>query len=307
MGVTVKKLAEDLKLQELNYFENEDIEITITDLNRPGMQLAGFFQHFAYERVQIVGKVEHQFLNTLDKKTREKRFEELLSYDIPCLILSRNLEAHPELMMAAKKYKRKILRSGLNTTRLSSNIVNYLEDHLAPIITVHGVLMEVYGIGVLIVGKSGIGKSETAVELIKRGHLFLADDAVEIKRIGQDVLVGYAPEIIKHMLEVRGIGIMDVKSLFGVGAIKIKTDINLVVQLEDWDPNKDYDRLGADENHREILGVKIAEVTIPVKPARNIAVIVEMAARNHRLKVMGYNAAKVFSERLLKHLTEDNE
>jgi len=305
MAITIKKLVKDLKLEELNYLEDEEIDVITTDLNRPGMQLAGFFKHFANERIQIIGKVEHQFLNTLDRETREKRLDQLLSYDIPCLILSRDLEAHPELMMAAEKYKRKILRSGLNTTKLSSNLLNYLEEHLAPVITVHGVLMEVYGIGVLLVGKSGIGKSETAVELIKRGHLFIADDAVEIKRIGHDTLMGNPPEITQNMLEVRGIGIMDVKSLFGVGAIKIRTDINLVVELEDWDPDKSYDRLGADEKHRKILGVKISEITIPVKPARNIAVIVEMAARNHRLKVMGYNAAKVFSERLLAHLAKD--
>ncbi|NLM04279.1 MAG: HPr kinase/phosphorylase [Clostridiales bacterium] len=302
MAITVGDLIKELKLEELNSFDGNEIELVTADLNRPGMQLAGFLNHFANERVQIIGKVEHQFLNTLDSDTRRERLEKLLSYDIPCIILSRNLEPHVELINAAEKYKRKLLRSEISTTKLTSIITNYLEEKLAPNIIIHGVLMEIYGIGVLIIGKSGIGKSETAVELIKRGHLFLADDAVEIRRIGQDMLIGNAPELTKYMIEVRGIGIMDVKSLFGVGAIKIDTDINLVVKLEDWDPDKDYDRIGADEKYKEILGIKIPEITVPVKPARNIVVIIEMAARNHRLKAMGYNAAKEFNERLYRHL-----
>ncbi|SDL28852.1 HPr(Ser) kinase/phosphatase [Natronincola ferrireducens] len=303
--ITVKKLVNDLSLEELNQLQDrEDTRILTTDLNRPGIQLAGFFEYFAYERIQIIGKVEHRYLNTLDEKTKQERFDQILSYDVPCIILSRNLQAPKALMRAAEKYQRKILRSTLNTTKLISNLVNYLEDSLAATITLHGVLMDIYGIGVLITGKSGIGKSETAIELIKRGHLFVADDAVEIKRIGQEFLVGCSPEITKHMLEVRGIGIMDVKSLFGVGAIKIRTDINLVIGLEEWDSNKTYDRLGLDENFREILGMKVEEMVIPVKPARNIAVIIEVAARNHRLKKMGYNAAQAFNDRLLDHLTK---
>ncbi|AKL96719.1 HPr kinase/phosphorylase HprK [Clostridium aceticum] len=302
--ITVKKLIEDFRLTELNSSRQEDTKITTSDLNRPGIQLAGYFDHFAYERIQIIGKVEHRFLNTLDEKTRKERFDKILSHDIPCIILSRDLEAPKELMEAAEKYQRTILRSSLNTTRLISKLVIYLEENLADIITLHGVLMDIYGVGILITGKSGIGKSETAVELIKRGHLFVADDAVEVKKIGQDHLVGCAPEIVRHMMEVRGIGIMDVKSLFGVGAIKLRTDINLVVNLEEWDADKSYDRLGLDENFREILGIKVEEMVIPVKPARNIAVIIEVAARNHRLKIMGYNSAKAFSERLLDHLSD---
>ncbi|MCC5912380.1 MAG: HPr kinase/phosphorylase [Clostridiaceae bacterium] len=304
--ITVSQLVHDLGLEELNDLDGQSNPIDTTDLNRPGMQLSGFFDHYPHERIQIIGKVEHTYLNTLDAKTRQERLDKIFSYDIPCLIISRGLEVPEELLIAANKYQRKILRSNLNTTRLISKLINYLEDHLAPKTTLHGVLMDIYGVGVLIKGKSGIGKSETAVELIKRGHLFVADDAVEIKRIGQEFLVGGAPEITKHMLEVRGIGIMDVKSLFGVGAIKINTNIDMGIVLEEWDPTKTYDRLGLDESCTEILGMKVEEVTIPVKPARNIAVIIEVAARNHRLKKMGYNAAKAFNERLLDHLTKEN-
>ncbi|SNT15937.1 Hpr(Ser) kinase/phosphatase [Anaerovirgula multivorans] len=303
--ITVEKLVQDLELEELNHLQGESKKITTTELVRPGIQLGGFFDHFAYERIQIIGKVEHRFLSTLDEKTRRERFNRLFSYDIPCIIISRNLEPDKELMEAAERHQKKILRSSFNTTKLVSVLLNYLEDCLAPAVTLHGVLMDIYGIGTLITGKSGIGKSETAIELIKRGHLLVADDAVEVKRIGHEYLVGCAPEITRHMLEVRGIGIIDAKSLFGVGAIKNKSNIHMVVELEEWDPDKTYDRLGIDERHREILGMKIEEMVIPVKPARNIAVIIEVAARNHRLKYMGYNAAKAFSERLTKHLTKE--
>ncbi|ABR50203.1 HPr kinase [Alkaliphilus metalliredigens QYMF] len=306
-SITVEKLMKDLNMEELNSIEATALLISTTDLNRPGMQLAGFFDYFAYERIQIIGKVEHRYLETLDTKTRKERLDRMMSYDIPCLIISRGLEVPEELLCTANKYQRKILRSHKNTTKLISKVINYLEDTLAPTITLHGVLMDIYGVGVLITGKSGIGKSETAVELIKRGHLLVADDAVEIKRIGHEVLQGCAPEIIRHMIEVRGIGILDVKSLFGVGAIKIKTDIDLIIDLEEWDSTKSYDRLGLDDNHREILGMKIDEVTIPIKPARNIALIIEVAARNHRQKKMGYHAAQEFNDRLMKSLEEKSQ
>ncbi|GAB6084935.1 HPr(Ser) kinase/phosphatase [Alkaliphilus crotonatoxidans] len=302
--ITVKDLIEDLQLEEINHPSTEIRHITTMELNRPGIQLAGFFYYFAYERIQIIGKVEHCYLSTLYPDIRQQRFNKLLSYDIPCVIISRNLEIYDELLVAAEKYQRKILRSGLNTTKLTNKLVNYLEDKLAPTITLHGVLMDIYGVGVLITGKSGIGKSETAVELIKRGHLLVADDSVEIKGIGNDLLMGGAPELIRHMIEVRGIGIMDIKSLFGVGAIKEQTQINLVISLEEWDPNKSYDRLGLDDSYREILGVKVNEVVIPVKPARNVALLIEVAARNYRQKEMGYHAAKEFNERLMNHLSD---
>jgi HPr kinase/phosphorylase len=302
--LTVEKLIEDMQLEEITFPNKVNIQITTTDLNRPGIQMAGYFDCFAYDRIQIIGKVEHRYLETLDTQVKKIRFDKLFAHDIPCLIISRNLEAPKELLAAAEKHQRKILRSHLNTTKLTSKLINYLEDTLALTCTLHGVLMDIYGVGVLITGKSGIGKSEAAVELIKRGHLLVADDAVEIKRIGHELLVGYAPDVIKHMIEVRGIGIMDVRSLYGVGAIKNKADVNLVVHLEEWDSNKNYDRLGLDERYKEILEMKIQEVVLPIKAGRNIALMVEIAARNHRQKKMGYDAAKAFSQRLTGYLTD---
>lgn len=300
-------MIEDLKLEEINHPLHEIRHITTMELNRPGIQLAGFFDYFAYERIQIIGKVEHQYLSTLTGEIRKERIDKLLSYDIPCLIISRNLEVYEEIMVAADKNKRKILRSHRNTTKLINKLANYLEDKLAPTVVLHGVLMDIYGVGVLITGKSGIGKSETAVELIKRGHLLVADDSVEIRRIGQEALIGTAPQIIRHMMEVRGIGIMDIKSLFGVSAIKESTPVNLIIHLEEWENNKNYDRLGLDDNYREILGMNVAEVTIPIKPARNIALLIEVAARNHRQKEMGYHAAKEFNERLMNQLSSEGK
>jgi len=298
-SITVKKIALDLKLEEINSFDNEIARVNSIELNRPGMQLAGFFDDFPYERIQVIGKVEHSFLDTLNFKVRMERFEKICAHHIPCLIVSRNLEIHDEMILTAKKYQRKILRSKRNTTKLISRLFNYLEHELAPTKTMHGVLMEINGVGVLITGKSGIGKSETAVELIKRGHLLVADDAVEIKRLGHEALIGTAPEIIRYMIEVRGIGIMDIKSLFGMGAIKEKTSINLIVNLEEWEHDKHYDRLGLDEKKRDILGMKVDEVVIPVKTARNIALLIEVAARNYRQKEMGYHAAREFEKRLV--------
>jgi len=294
-NISVKKIAQDLKLEEVNHFDNETAWVNSIELNRPGMQLAGFFSDFPYERIQVIGKVEHSFLETLEPEIRLERFEKICSKNIPCIIVSRNLEIHEEMMCMANKYERKILRSTRNTTKLISKLFNYLESELAPTKTLHGVLMEINGVGVL---KSGIGKSETAVELIKRGHLLVADDAVEIKRLGHEALVGTAPEIIRYMIEVRGIGIMDIKSLFGMGAIKEKTSINLIVNLEEWEYDKHYDRLGLDEKKRDILGMKVDEVVIPVKTARNIALLIEVAARNYRQKEMGYHAAREFEKKL---------
>ncbi|WP_242837255.1 HPr(Ser) kinase/phosphatase [Alkaliphilus transvaalensis] len=306
-SISVKKMIEYFKFEEVNFPENEKKYITTSELNRPGIQLAGFFNYFAFERIQVIGKVEHFYLDTLYPDIRQQRFNKLFSYDIPCVIVSRNLDIYDEMLMAAEKYQIKILRSEHNTTHLISMLVGYLEDKLAPSLTLHGVLMDIYGVGVLITGKSGIGKSETAVELIKRGHLLVADDSVEIKRIGHESLSGTAPELIKHMMEVRGIGLMDIKSLFGVGAIKESTQINLVIHLEEWDAQTSYDRLGLDDNYREILGMKVNEVVIPIKPARNVALLIEIAARNFRQKEMGYHAAKEFDKRLMSSLSIQEE
>ena len=302
--ITAEKLRKDLGLEKLNNIKSQGARIKTTEINRPGIQFSGFFDGFPYSRIQLVGKIEKQFLNTLAKERREEIFENFFSYDIPCIIISRQLEAPIELLKAAEKHQKNVFRSSLNTTKLLNILTNYLEDCLAPTTRIHGVLMDIHGIGTLITGKSGIGKSEAAIELINKGHLLVADDAVEVKRIGQEYLTGYAPDITRYMLEVRGIGIMDIKTLYGVGAIKFRTNINLVIRLEEWDINEPYDRLGLDERYREILGIKVAEVVIPVKPARNIAVIAEVAAKNYRLKNMGYHSAKSFSDRLTKYLTK---
>lgn len=300
--ITVEQMMQDHQLVDMTPSLDGFSHITTSDINRPGIQLAGYFDYFAYERIQIIGKVEHYYLKTLDPETRLHRFQKLVSYPIPCLLISRSLDLPDSLVQVALKREIKLLGSPMNTTKLISRLSNYLEYHLAETARIHGVLMDIYGVGVLITGESGIGKSETAIELIKRNHLLVADDTVEIRRVGHEFLIGFAPELTRHMMEVRGIGIMDVKSLFGVGAIKNRTEINLVVHLEEWDNSKDYDRLGLDERHRTILDVEVEEVVIPVKPARNIALMVEVAARNHRQKKMGYHAAKAFSDRLLEYL-----
>jgi HPr kinase/phosphorylase len=301
-SITVEQMMHDQHLVDMTPGFTGSAYITSSDINRPGIQLAGYFDYFANERIQIIGKVEHYYLQTLDEQTRCERFDRLLSGPIPCLLISRGLELPASLLKIAVNRGIKILGSPMNTTKLISKLSNYLEYHLAETARIHGVLMDVYGVGVLITGKSGIGKSETAVELIKRNHLLVADDTVDVKRIGHEFLIGYAPELTRHMIEVRGIGIMDVKSLFGLGAVKNRTEIDLAVHLEEWDQQKDYDRLGLDDKSRTILDVMIEEVIIPVKPARNIALIIEVAARNHRQKKMGYHAAQAFNERLIDYL-----
>ncbi|KPU26961.1 serine kinase [Caloranaerobacter sp. TR13] len=298
-SIPIDNLINDMNLEVIYKPENPDIEITKSDLNRPGLQLTGFYNHFAYERIQLIGNVEWSYLTSLDKKTRDERFKRLLEYPIPAIIFTRNLEVFPEMIKWAKEFGRTILRTKLTTTKFISKLINYLDDMLAPQITIHGVLVEVYGIGILITGESGVGKSETALELIKRGHRLVADDAVEIRRVEENILRGKAPELIKHFLEIRGIGILDIKRLYGVGAIRNSKVIDLVVKLEYWDDKKAYDRVGLDEDYAVILDTKVPKITIPVRPGRNLAMIVEVAARNHRQKRMGYNAAEELDKRIL--------
>jgi len=289
--VTLEKLIDDLNL-EISYRADsmDKVKISANEINRPGLQLAGYFETFAYDRLQIIGKVEWDYCNSLEKKVRYERFQKLFSYDIPALIFARGLPVFDEAIQLAKEYDRTILTTDLSTTKLENNIINYLDYMLSPSTVVHGVLIEVYGLGVLIIGESGVGKSETALELIKRGHRFVADDVVEIKKI-DGKLRGEAPELIRYFMEIRGIGILNVERLFGVGAIKSYEFIDLVIELEFWDKNKEYDRVGLDEDYYELLGEKVPKLLIPVKPGRNIAMIVEVAARNARQKKLGYNAA----------------
>ncbi|WP_425447091.1 HPr(Ser) kinase/phosphatase [Dethiothermospora halolimnae] len=297
-SVTIDRLIEDLKLEVIYQSSNLDIEITKSDLNRPGIQLSGYFDNFPYERIQIIGNVEWSYLSTLSKEKREERLEKLFSYPIPAVLVTRNLEIYSQMIKFAKKYNRPILRVDMPTTKFINKLINYLDDLLAPQITTHGVLVEVFGMGVLILGKSGVGKSETALELIKRGHRLVADDAVEIKKVQEDILKGTSPEAIRHLIEIRGIGIIDIKRLYGVGAIKRWEAIDLVVELEHWNEEKEYDRLGLDEEYIEILGTKLPKVMVPVKPGRNLAMIIEVAARNNRQKQLGYNAAEELDKKL---------
>ena len=303
--VGIEQLTEDLDLEVLYKPEKESVKIEISDVNRPGLQIAGFYKYFAYERVQVIGKVEWTYFGTLAPQVRKKRAEEILSHPVPCVIYSRDLEVHEEILDAAKKFLRPVLRTNISTTRLIGKLTSYLDDKLAPIITRHGVLVEVYGVGILMLGESGVGKSETALELIKRGHRLVADDAVEIKKVDEINVVGCAPELIRHFMEIRGIGILDIVKLFGVGAVRNKKKIDMVIELENWNDNKQYDRLGMDEEFMEILGSNIPKNTIPIKPGRNLAMIVEVAARNYRQRRMGYNAGEELNARLMHHMNKE--
>lgn len=284
MGVSVKKLIDELDLEVLVEGE-DDVEISVNDINRPGLQLAGFYNYFAPERIQVIGKAEWSFLDDMQIELRKKRVKKYFSFDINCLIMTRDLEPHPEFIKEAKKNKIWFLRSNLVTTKFISKTTIYLADKLAPETRLHGVLVDVSGIGILITGESGIGKSETALELIKRGHRLITDDAVDIREIDGD-LIGSSPKITVGMLEVRGIGIIDVAALYGLSSVVQKKEIKLVMHFEHWKDDNDYDRLGIDDEYMEILGINVKKLTVPVRPGRNIAVIIEAAAVNYRYSLM---------------------
>lgn len=300
----LKKMIDELKLETLYMPENgENTLISNNDTNRPGLQLAGFYDYFDNKRVQVLGKMEHAYLENLDSETRKGRLQNLLSYHFPALVLTRSLEAFPELMEIAPNYDIPIFRSEESTSVFIAKLLAFLNLQLAPRITRHGVLIEIYGEGVMIMGESGVGKSETAVELVKRGHRLIADDAVEIRKASNITLVGSSPDNIRHFLELRGIGIVNARQLFGIGSVKMSTKIDMVVEMELWNPEKTYDRMGVDTHYMTILGVKVPLLNIPVKPGRNLAVILEVAAMNNRQKKMGYNAAKD----LLRQLGMDSD
>ena len=282
----------------------EKTEITKDDVNRPGLQLAGFFDYFDPNRIQIMGKVESSYVEGLSSEERRSRFDRLFETGIPVLLLSRNIDVFPECLAAAQEHGVPILRTNEFTSTIMSVIVAFLKVKLAPRVTLHGVLIEIYGEGVLLLGDSGVGKSETAIELVKRGHRLVADDAVEIKRVGVKRLVGSAPELIRHYIELRGIGVVDVQQLFGMSAVREDQDIDLVVNLEQWNDNTMYDRLGLEELYTVILDVKVPALTVPVKPGRNLAIIVEVAAMNNRHKKMGYNAAQAFTQQINEHFDQ---
>ena len=276
-----------------------DIEITVADVNRPSLQLAGFYEYFDPSRLQIIGMVEYTYLESLSSEERYKSIEHLVKEPVPAIVFTRDLEPFPEFVECAKKYNRAVYVSDYSTSRFTSAIILFLNVSLAPMTQLHGVLVEVYGEGILLLGESGVGKSETAIELVKRGHRLVADDAVEIRRVSNKSLVGSAPKIIRHFIELRGIGIVDVKRLFGMGAVKDTENINLVINLENWQQGKAYDRLGIDEQKTTILGIEVPSMTIPIKPGRNLAMIVEVAAMNARQRKMGYNAAEELNARIM--------
>ena len=297
--VSLRKVIDEFKL-EVIYIHKDANEVMIeeNDVNRPGLQLMGFYEYFNPERIQIIGKMEFAYLSTIDEKTRRERLQLLFAQRIPALIITRELPYFAEMLELAKEYEVPLLRSKESTSNFMSGLIAYLNLTLAPRITRHGVLIEIYGEGVFITGESGVGKSETAIELVKRGHRLVADDAVEIRKVSNISLVGSSPDNIRHFLELRGIGIINARRLFGIGAVKMTEKIDLVIELEQWNSEKVYDRMGVDTEYVSLLGVKIPSLTIPVKPGRNLAVILEVAAMNNRQKKMGYNAAQELLDNL---------
>ena len=305
-GVKLKELASRLKLRNLTpEIDIRGISITLAEINRPALQLTGYFEHFDANRIQVIGYVEHGYMERMQKKKKQTIFEKLLSFDIPCVIFCRGLKPDPVFLECARKSRVPVLTSHKSTSAVMAQSILFLNAELAPNIRIHGVLVDIFGEGVLITGESGIGKSEAALELIKRGHRLVSDDVVDIRRMGEETLIGSAPELTKHMLELRGIGVIDVKTLFGVSAVRDTTNIDLVVRLEDWDKDKDYDRFGMEDKHVEFLGVKVVCHDIPIRPGRNLAVICESAAVNHRQKVMGYNASKELYNRVQRDIRKN--
>ncbi|MEA1975572.1 MAG: HPr(Ser) kinase/phosphatase [Bacillota bacterium] len=299
-SVKIKSYIKNIKLKEI-VSPNEDVDILVSEVNRIGLQLVKYYKHFSPKRIQIVGNSEWSYLNELTSEKRRSIAVKLMSYDIPCIVFTRNLEVFDEFIEEANKLNVSILQSKYHTTKFISKSSEYLDRVLAKKITVHGVLVDVYGIGILIFGKSGVGKSETALELIKRGHRFIADDAIIIRRLGETQLIGESPEIIKNLLELRGIGIIDISRLYGIGSVREEKQIDLVIEFEEWDKKKSYDRLGLDDKYTTLLDIDISKLSIPIRPGRNLAMIVEAAAINHRQKCMGFNAAEKLEKRLLNN------
>ncbi len=297
--VTLERLIKEFSFEEI-YVPDDPASIHISsgDVNRPGLFITGFYDYFDPDRIQIIGRMETAYLSDLEKDVLAERMDKLCSLNVPAIIVTRGLEVFPEMVEAARAHRIPVLRTQDPTSSFMATLIGFLSVELAPRITRHGVLVEVYGEGMLIVGDSGVGKSETAIELVKRGHRLIADDAVEIRRVSSKSLVGSSPENIRHFVELRGIGIINARRLFGMGAVKLTEKIDMVVNLEHWDQNKVYDRMGIDNQYAQILGNKVPSLTIPVKPGRNLAIILEVAAMNNRQKKMGYNAAQELMEKL---------
>jgi len=302
--VEIKKVVEKMNLKNLTpEVDYTDKEIVVPDINRPALPLTGFFENFDSRRMQVIGYAEHSYLKTLSDERKDRIYDEFLQYDIPCIVFCRSLKPDSILPGKAVKANIPLFSTEMHTSDFTAEIVRWLKVALAPCISIHGVLVDVYGVGVLIMGESGIGKSESALELIKRGHRLVSDDVVEIRKVSDETLVGSAPDITRHFIELRGIGIVDVKTLYGVQSVRETQNIDLVIALEDWDREKEYDRLGLEERHTEFLGNRVVCHQIPIRPGRNLAVIVETAAINHRQKKMGYNAAQELYKRVQRNLT----
>lgn len=298
-SVPLKKVIEDLGLEKVYMPEKgEEILLESADINRPGMNLTGYMEYFDASRIQIFGISEVEFLKTLPEDVRRERLQILFSRRFPAIIIARNLEVCDTILEAARNNQVPVLRTAESTSAFLSGLISYLNVELAPRITRHGVLVEAYGEGMLLLGESGVGKSETAIELVKRGHRLIADDAVEIRRVSNRTLVGSSPDNIRHFMELRGIGIVNARHLFGIGSVKMTEKIDLVVKMEPWNPDKVYDRMGLETEYTNILGIEVPSLTIPVKPGRNLAIILEVAAMNSRQKRMGYNAAEELLQRL---------
>ena len=304
-SVPLTELVEEFHLQvAFAATDYERIHLTVEDVARPGLQLAGYFDHFEPMRLQVMGNAEVSYIKKLSEQEREQIFDRLFAYKFPALIIARGMQPDEYCLEMAKKHNVTVLRSLEATSTLISGIITSLRASLAPCITRHGVLMEVYGEGILLIGESGIGKSETAVELLKRGHRLVADDAVEIRKISSTLLMGTAPELIRNYIELRGIGIINVAKLYGMGSVKLENEVNLVVNIVRWNDHEVYDRLGLEDEYMEILGVQVPKYTIPITPGRNLAVILEVAAMNNRQRKMGYNAALEFTQQIDRHFDE---
>lgn len=300
--IKLSRVVEEFSLKTVYEPDNIDnVFVVRPDISRPGLPLAGFFKDFEHERIQLIGNMETSYLNSLDEKARYDAISALFSHNIVCLIVTNGITPFPEMAELAEKYETPLYTSTEPTSSITAAMYNRLNVMLAERITVHGVLVEVYGEGVLILGDSGIGKSETAIELVKRGHRLIADDSVDIKRVSSTTLVGEAPELIRHYIELRGIGIVDVSRIFGMGSVKKSEKIQLVINFELWEPGKEYERLGMDDTMTDILGISVPSITVPVKPGRNLAVIIEIAAMNNRQRKMGYNAAAELNKKLISY------
>ncbi|MGN0348947.1 MAG: HPr(Ser) kinase/phosphatase [Roseburia sp.] len=307
-SVSVAKVTQLLDLY--NFLPDIDLKaskIMTNDVNRPALQLSGYFEHFDQLRVQIIGTVEYTYLQQMDERKKEEIYDAFFSYDIPCVIFCRSLQPDEMFLNIAEKKRVPILGTKRSTSEFMAELIGCLSEQLAPCITIHGVLVDVYGEGLLIMGESGIGKSEAALELVRRGHRLVTDDVVEIRKINEHSLIGTSPDITRYFIELRGIGIIDVKALFGVECVKEKQKINLVIKLEDWKKENEYDRLGLEEEYTEFLGTKVVCHSLPIRPGRNLAVICEAAAVNHRQKKMGYNAAQELYRRVQENLTQKSD